>query len=421
MPVSVRKLSCIAQVFASDSDGNVAVISALAALPIMAFAGMAIDLRHTSNSTREVQVALDSAVLAGARALRQGEEIETVRADIGAFMTMLGDTTRRGLSCSGSTPDIPDTLNSIYVRYDCRQDTTVSQVAGQKYLDFVVETKVRFGSEKDGCVLALGPDVPTGISVSGSGTIQTDNCAVLSNVRGEDSIEVSGSGYIESSCVHAAGGITGSDQITTTECATPVPNDGVTRDPYSDIEITENVSAMSCEKEVSTGKFDSYLPSGRYCTKDIKINGYTELEEGGVFYFDGIDIDMHSSSSFLYGRDVTIIFMNDAQFKNANGGTVDLTAKTDGDWAGILMYGDRDTTSPYASMKITGNSASILQGALYFPEHDIEYRGGATTSDGCTQIVSRSVDFSGNASIASNCEDLGVRKFGPPREIFLAL
>ncbi|MCA8902130.1 MAG: hypothetical protein KDA53_12860 [Hyphomonas sp.] len=407
--------------FLRDRRGNVTIIAAVTMFPIMAVSGLAVDFRTTQNRIDAVQAALDASVLAAARALQQGEPIADVKQDVADVMTKITSVTGTGLTCRGDEAYIPADKSSVYAEYFCTQETSLSAMFGMEELDFSVEARAVYGTIADACILALGPIAPEGVRVSGSAVVNTDGCSVVSNVAGPYSVTVGGSGYLEASCVHAAGSIGDLAAINTTRCPAPVPNDGKIRDPYEDIDVTANVSAMPCQKAEKISKFVYRLPAGRYCGSDIKMNDTILLDDGGTYYFDGVDLDMHSSWASLTGEHVTLVFMNGGEFSNANGGTVNISAPISGDWAGILMYGDRDTAPPYASMKITGNIASTLTGALYFPKTDIEFRGTSDVADACTQIVARSIDFGGDSNLRSKCEFAGVRGFGPNKDIYLEL
>ena len=68
--------------------------------------------------------------------------------------------------------------------------------------------------------------------------------------------------------------------------------------------------------------------------------------------------------------------------------------------------------------KINGNSNSVITGALYFPNQELQYNGGGNTTATCTLFVSRRIDFSGNSVTlnkfkkASDCQAAGL----PPVE-----
>src|ERR1700704_985398 len=55
-----------------------------------------------------------------------------------------------------------------------------------------------------------------------------------------------------------------------------------------------------------------------------------------------------------------------------------------------------------------GGSVSHLQGAIYMPASDITFTGNSATTNGCTQVIGRTITFTGSSSLASsNCGPSG--------------
>jgi hypothetical protein len=85
-----------------------------------------------------------------------------------------------------------------------------------------------------------------------------------------------------------------------------------------------------------------------------------------------------------------------------NGGAqLNLTAPTTGEYAGLLIYQDR--RAPMRNPHINGNSASLLDGAIYLPTQNVTINGGAGMRLNCLRLVTRRVTFSGNADVVNNC------------------
>jgi hypothetical protein len=92
-----------------------------------------------------------------------------------------------------------------------------------------------------------------------------------------------------------------------------------------------------------------------------------------------------------------------------NGGaTVTLKAPATGSYAGMLFFQDDDAPS-YGSNVINGGSTMNLTGALYFPNQSVDFSGNAGSGGAtCTQIVARTVSFTGASHIGGDCDDSGV-------------
>ena len=144
----------------------------------------------------------------------------------------------------------------------------------------------------------------------------------------------------------------------------------------------------------------------RICS-DVNLQGDVTLTPG-TYIFDGSELDFASSAT-LTGSDVTIIFMNGGELGTINNNNaLDLSAPSTGDYAGIVMMADRDTTDS-DTWTMNGQADVALNGAVYLPTIDMRYAGGAgSNSTACTQLVVNSVTFRGNSGFESNCSGLGL-------------
>jgi hypothetical protein len=83
-----------------------------------------------------------------------------------------------------------------------------------------------------------------------------------------------------------------------------------------------------------------------------------------------------------------------------------LSAPTTGDYAGMLMYGDRTNT---ADVKLNGTADSLFTGNIYFANQAVQYLGNFSGKEGCTRVVAKTIDWSGNAEIKQNCTGYGMK------------
>ena len=83
----------------SDDAGQVAVVFALAIIPIFAVAGFASDFQTPVKKKQKVQVIVDSAVLAAARVKQTGATDGEVRKALSAFLDAQLDPIGGGLTC----------------------------------------------------------------------------------------------------------------------------------------------------------------------------------------------------------------------------------------------------------------------------------------------------------------------------------
>lgn len=395
-----------------------AAIAALAILPIFGVIALTLDTRNVFNTKAAMQASADAATIAAAVELLNDATDEDVKLAAETAMQSRVGLETDGLVCTMDEFSINEFRDVVHTGWSCKEPSSIAGAIGKEFMEFPVAATATYYYGMDGCVLALGEYNATGVAVTGSSAVTLDNCAVISNSRQEASIDMGGSGTLSTTCAYAAGGIENASEIDTTDCLSPVPYGRPTPDPYADLEMPDGWSSWPCLTPTKVGKNDIYLPSGRYCNH-VSGKEDIELETGGTFIFDGADLRTKSGWANLFGEDVTLIFTDNGEFDNANGGKVTLSAKSSGDYAGVLMYGDRNDMSTYLDIKINGNINSKFEGAIYFPNNDLTFVGGAALNSECTQLIADTITFSGNSGVRTNCDYLGGRKFGNISDIIL--
>ena len=73
----------------------------------------------------------------------------------------------------------------------------------------------------------------------------------------------------------------------------------------------------------------------------------------------------------------------------------------------MLFFGSRSNSSS-SLIKLNGTAGSVLTGALYFPSQPVSYLGDMVGSNGCTQVVAKTIAWSGNANLAADCTAYGM-------------
>ncbi|MBO6687815.1 MAG: VWA domain-containing protein [Henriciella sp.] len=131
-----------------DDSGQVAVIFALAIIPIFAVAGFAIDFQNTIKKKQKVQIVLDSAVLAAARSKQTGAEDATIKLVVQEFVDAQVLSMGGGFKCGATNTKISRPDDAITSEITCSQETTLSRVIGKEQLDFRVDATAEYGIDK---------------------------------------------------------------------------------------------------------------------------------------------------------------------------------------------------------------------------------------------------------------------------------
>lgn len=131
---------------ARNERGNVAMIAALAILPILMIAGFAVDFQLTMTQKARVQSTIDSAVLAATKSLEQGRSKEEVTEEVNAyFRAVLNRSENSSLSCGLLNIVYDDEEYEIHAGVSCSNETTLAKIAGHDHLDFKVNSSATYG------------------------------------------------------------------------------------------------------------------------------------------------------------------------------------------------------------------------------------------------------------------------------------
>jgi hypothetical protein len=125
----------------------------------------------------------------------------------------------------------------------------------------------------------------------------------------------------------------------------------------------------------------------------------------GIYVVSGGDFKINANAN-ITGTDVTIYIKAGTNVSINGNATVHLSAPTSGTYSGMLFFGDRSGTENIA---FNGMAASTLTGAIYFANQDISYLGNFSGNGGCTQVVGKTVEWSGSAVINQDCTAYGMK------------
>lgn len=126
--------------------GNVAMIVALTVLPVAFITGFAIDFQMLTSKKNKAQYNLDSAVIAGTRALREGGSHATVKLLVQDYFASALQSTETFITCE--TPVVMIDETDVEASTSCAMGTTLSAVGGIEELSFSINTATTYGIGK---------------------------------------------------------------------------------------------------------------------------------------------------------------------------------------------------------------------------------------------------------------------------------
>jgi len=391
-----------------DESGNVAVIFALALLPVVGLVGASVDYSHGNAVKASMQAAADATALNLLKSAASLNDTQLNQAATDSFNTQFQrpETQELQISAQYSTE-----ARSLTVTSAGSIKTDFMGVMGFSTLKIGARAVAVLKGEGTACVLSLNKTASGAAVAQGSTTVNLTGCSLYDNSANASALTVGGSAKLTALSVGVVGGISGGAAITTT--AGVMTGVSPIEDPYAKLAIPPY---SGCDEHNFTAKTKVTITPGVYCG-GMKLNAGADVTlNAGVYTIDKGDLTVNGGAK-MTGTGVTIIFTSStgANYPTAsiNGGAViSLTPPTTGPLTGVVMFGDRDMPVG-TNFDFNGGASQYIGGAIYFPKGAVTFAGGAGTSASCTKLIADTVKFTGNSDFAIDCKAFGVKAFGP--------
>lgn len=387
-------------IFYSTERGQALILISLAAIGLFGIVGLAIDSSAKFSDRRHAQNAADTAALAGSLANIQGDPNWELEALNRALENGYDDNHLTNevevYACNDVGADCGPYAGDqrfVQVVITSKINTTFARVIGINQLQNRVEAlamseEAYIGELYGGAsIIGLAPDQCKTIWLSGSAAVNITGGGIFSNsevncgttIQGatgfaidmDGSIDMVAAGYVKNGNPYLGnidGGLHGSaDPYDYPPPAGMLPNPVCTG------------SAAKSGTKMTPGNWSGAFPPsgvktldpGTYCIKgNFRLNSKDSLTGTGVtIYMQSGDIDWNG------------------------GATINLTAPTSGDLAGLLIYAPMSNTN---TMRFNGNASSNLTGTLLMPAAPIVYNGTGNLNPSHVQIIGYTVEITGS-------------------------
>lgn len=211
------------------------------------------------------------------------------------------------------------------------------------------------------CVLSLAPD-DMGIFINSNSELLAHRCSA--HVHSADSstaIDSNSGSSLTAAEFCVKGDYSGRGY-------TPAPETGCDPldDPLAEL-MPPSIAGDPCDYSdtlIEPSQVETLYP-GVYCDS-FEINGGTAYFEPGIYVFDDIEFKIASSGTVI-GDGVSIYLTGDGAHLDFNSSsTVQLSAPTIGEMAGILIFEDRSNSIGNAHT-LNSSSTSAFEGTVYLP------------------------------------------------------
>lgn len=388
----------------SDS-GNVAVLFAVTLPLVIGGAGLGVETTYWRYRQTQLQTAADAAAYAAAIEMRRGSGGTAI---LNAAKSAADDN---GFSAASTTTAITyPAAKTVQVALQTQAERFFTAYFSNTPVVVRAQAVANYSETSQACILALDPAASSAIDVWGSAYLKLQGCSVMANSISATAATTGGSSTTIVPCVVSSGGVSFSGTVNLTECGGAITDAAQAADPYKTVP-QPTAGTPPCKNANGGGA----LTPGNYCN-GFSLNKDATLAPGD-YIISGGDFDLHGNFT-LIGDGVTIYLMNGARADINGTVTVKLRAPTTGPDAGILFFGDRTSTGGAVNL-FNGTANSLLTGALYFPSQALEYKGNFSGVGGCTQVVAKTIKWSGNATISQDCSSLGLKSVPIPGAVRL--
>jgi len=411
--------------FLRNTSGATAVLFAILFPVLVLGMGLGTEAGYQYMSQRKLQHAADVAAHAAGARKRAGdtdEEIKAAALHIATQSGYLGGADDIIVNMPPKSGQFTDDSDSVEVILPLTQQRYFSALVSSDPVNMRGRAVARItDSGSVACILALSPNSPRAITVTGSTSVALEGCDIASNSNAPDALYMSGNGAtLDVNCAYVVGQAATTERLTI-DCGEVQTFAPVVRDPYADLvepsaqgkcEDSKQGSNNSATTITATESHPSGVKSMRFC-KGLDLRGDVTFAPGLYIIEDG-DFTVNNGTitstdeNILDGEGVTFYLAHDARIRLASNSTLNFAAPTTGPFAGIAFFGSRSATG--VTHLMNGTSGSSLQGALYMPASEVEFSGNTKLTTGCTQVIGYKVTFTGNSDLRSDCTNLGTRQ-----------
>jgi Flp pilus assembly protein TadG len=362
-----------------SNGGNMAVITALAAVPLLGAAGIAIDYARISRVHDRIQFVADGAALAAASARNltgTGEQIAKKRAAIASAFIAKGLSSIADATTVGA-PAITATTSLVSVRMTASVQGSLTAVLNS--LSSSAEMSSSSGGNSFGvrstfnvtanseaswttgtsllCILALNKTAAQALEIQGTADVVAPSCAVWVNSNSNSALYLNGNATLTAKSVCVTGAYTGTaytpKPMTGAE-ACPVYADPLAylfqpgKDYETEYAAAKLVGSQTCAVGASTFKcqFNGYSTTNKkYAPLTLTGSSTNQILEPGV-YDGGLQIKAGATARLKAGT----YFIQNGKFEVQQGNVVNA------DSGGVTIV----LTEPMAGSKVTNGTQTRL-------------------------------------------------------------
>ena len=371
-------------------SGQILVLASIAMVVLLGFSALAVDVGLLYSTRRRMQTAADAAAIAGATALRDGQDYTKAADDVSSFNGFTNSQNNVAVTVSEPTLPSPYPSGVTYVEIDITQSvpTYFLRVLGYKSMNVGVRA-VSGAVAGPACIYALDPTHSNTFSLTGNSSV-TSQCGVIDDSTSSSGLSLTGNITLKATSIGVVGSsFSKSGNITISP--QPVVNLAALTDPLSGRAQSAAPSVGSCTQQSGVAGSKSY--SGNIGTLTVPTGVYN----GGISVSGNVTSVTFSAGN--YGNNVNFngnggsLVFNPGQYQNGGSGD---SITLNGNTATTFNAG---TYTFCGAVDIIGNSTVTLQPGKYFGGIKITGNANVTFSPGTYILAGGGLTVTGNSTL----------------------
>ena len=390
---------------APDERGNAIALFALALPMLIGAVGLAVDTSRWILLKRQLQQVADSAAMAGSMTAIQGGDIDlAIDADAARSRQLIGAMTLSGKSSPDGHLGDP---NAVEVLVSAPVGLSFASMFMVKPLVVTASATATMIETNDFCAFALDTSSNNGILIDPNSTIEAD-CGIAANSPAADAVRGDASSKFASTKLFAVGGIIGSDALASPHARAYSLRQ---KDPGADLKMPD-IPNSGCPNITVNPNEDQSLNLKPGCFGNLMLNGKVTLQPGAYVLNRGnisvgpkAEVNCTGCTFIMTSEDAQTAPKSIGHVRIDSSASVQLSAPTEGDYAGLLMIQDRRAAPEDDSDEnvIAGNSQSKVDGLLYFPSQRLKLDGRGSPDLRCARVVGKTLVLAGRVLMAKSC------------------
>ena len=371
-------------------SGQILLLATIAMVVLLGFSALAVDMGHLYSTRRRMQTAADAAAIAGATALRDGQDYSKAADDVSSFNGFTNSQNNVAVTVSEPTLPSPYPSGVTYVEVDITQTVPTYFLRALGYKSMKVGARAVSGAVAGpACVYALDPTHSSTLALTGNANV-TSQCGIINDSTSSSGLSLTGNITLKATSIGVVGSsFSKSGNITISP--QPVPNLAALPDPLSGRAKSAAPSAGTCTQQ--GGKSGSESWSGNIGTLTVPAGVYN----GGISISGNIGTVTFSAGNYgnkvnFNGNGGSLVF-NPGQYQNGGSGD---SITLNGNTATTFNAG---TYTFCGAVDIVGNSAVTLQPGKYFGGIKITGNANVTFSPGTYVLAGGGLMVTGNSTL----------------------